>query len=287
MNRESGRETSGMPFGAETVCEPAWRGDAEAEVFRCALQRQESERAGGLPSFASIASRIEEHPSQLDAQPWTAGRSLRISTVLAGLQLRVVPYAVVAAALVMAVAAVCAAYLASASAALDPTWLLSVLLLVGAALTVSLALSSERADSLALATPIGPQTVTLVRIGAVLLIDVVAGIGSCCIAALLGLPPDPAGLVATWLAPLAAVTGVSAFVAVWTGSSWAGSIVGLASVPFVIPLAQAGAVADVAPFVSLVQEALGPAGIVALGIALLAAAVCSAKRAMLARLQAA
>lgn len=288
MSMTSKRENGVLRCDAHLARERCGQHDDGAEALYRALLCQEAELSEGLPAFASIAARIDKNPSHLEASSWTAGKSLRVSGILALSQLRIVPQAVLATALVMAAVVACAAYLASVMPkAIDPTWLFSTLLLVGAAATVSIALSSERADSIALVTPIGPQTITLIRLVAVLCIDGAAGVGSCGIAALLGLPPDPASLVSSWLAPLVAVSGVSAFTSVWTGSAWAGSIVGMAIIPLVVPAAQAISDWGFMPVAAAVQGTVGPAGIALLGIALLVATICVARRTMLSRMEAA
>ncbi|WP_139653029.1 hypothetical protein [Raoultibacter phocaeensis] len=286
MSREYHRDPNGFGLGAASLPPQYRQRESDAAALCRALLSQEAARAEGAPAFNVIAARIEKHPSPLTVASWPPAKSVRIAGALALSQLRIVPHAVLAAALVMAALAVCAAYLASASfVGIDPTWLFSMLLLAGAALTVSLALSAERSDSVALAMPVGPQAVVLARLAAVLCIDAIAGVGSCSIAALLGLPPDPAGIVSLWLGPLAVVSGASAFVAVWTGSAWAGSIVGIACAPLVAPVAQAISGLEAFPLAVAVQGVLGPAGIAILGLALLAATVCTARKALTKRMQ--
>lgn len=262
--------------------------DSQANALRDALRCQEAEFAAGAPAFASVAARIRKEPSRIDAAPWTAAKSLRVAGELALSQLRIVPQTVLPAALIVTAAAVIGASMARyADSLLDATWLLSMILLASAALTATLALASERPDSIALATPVGPQTVTLVRLAAVLCIDAASGIAACAAASLAGVPIDLGALASAWLVPLAAVSGASAFIAVWTGSSWAGSIVGAASIPVVAPVAHAAADSGIGLLIAGLQGALGPVGIVVFGIALLAATVCSARRAAVARMQAA
>lgn len=287
MNATPNEARYPIEHGSESSRSGTEPSDERASALRCALRCQEAERADGMPSFASVADRIRTRRSKLDAAPWTAPKSLRISIELALMQLRVVPQAVLPAALIVAALAVLGASAARTAAPfLDATWVFSVILLAGAALTATLALASERPDSIALATPVGPQTVTLARLAAVLCIDAAAGIAGCAVGVLAGVPLDPGGLASAWLVPLAAVSGVSAFVAVWTGSTWAGSIIGATCIPVVAPVAHA-ADSGLALLVAGLQEAIGPAGIVILGVALLAATVCSAKRAAIVRMQAA
>lgn len=261
--------------------------DEAREALREALLSQEAACAPGVPPFAQIVGRIESAPSPLDATGWNARKSARLAAALAASQVRVVPRAVLPAALVLAGAAVAGACLiASLGVAMsEAAWCFSAFLLFGAALTVSLALSAEPADALALATPLGPQAVVLARLATVLGLDMLAAVAGSAAFAATGSSPGFAPVVATWLAPLALVAGASAFAAVWSDRSWTGATVGAALVPFAMPAAQTASEAATA-LVGSVGAALGPAGLVALGAALLAAAVCSSRRAALARLQA-
>lgn len=255
--------------------------------LREALRRQEATRAGEVPSFAHIAARIEAQPSPLEADRWPAAKGARLAGALAKAQLRVIPHAVLPAALVVAAAAVGAACLIGSTgvAARDAGWWFSAFLLVGIALTMTLALSSERADALALATPLGPQTVVLARLAMVLGIDALAGLVASAVFAAWG-SLELGVVVGTWLVPFALVAGASAFVAVWAEAAWMGALAGAVLVPFVLPATHAASAEGAGVLLGIVQGTLGPAGLVVLGVGLLVVSVCSSRRAALSRLQA-
>ena len=190
--------------------------------------------------------------------------------------MRVVPRAVLPAALIIAAAAAGAACFAvSAGATGAAPWWFSTLLLLGVAITVTAALSTDAADALALAMPLGPQTVLLARLTTVLGVDALAGLAASAAFAWWGAPLGFGAVVLSWLAPLAAVAGVSAFVSVWTGSPWAA------------PVGRAAADGGMAAALAGLQSAIGPEVVLAAGCALLAAAVATARRATIARLESA
>ena len=148
-------------------------------ALREAMRRQERNCANGVPSFARIAARIEDEPSVFEAPAWSVRRSARLAASLAAVQVRVMPRAVLPAALAMAaLATVAACFVASGWGAEGAAWWFSALLLLGAALTVCAALSSDKADVLALAMPLGPQTVLLARLATVLGVDALAGLAA-------------------------------------------------------------------------------------------------------------
>ena len=194
------------------------RPDVASAAMKQALSRQERECAAGAPSFARIAARIAAEPSAFDAPAWSVLKSARLAADLARAQVRVVPRAVLPAALIIAAAAAGAACFAvSAGATGAAPWWFSTLLLLGVAITVTAALSTDAADALALAMPLGPQTVLLARLTTVLGVDALAGLAASAAFAWWGAPLGFGAVVLSWLAPLAAVAGVSAFVSVWTG----------------------------------------------------------------------
>lgn len=257
-------------------------------TLREALKLQEAACAGEVPDFAHIAAHIEAQPSPLDAGRWPAAKGARLTAALAKAQLRVIPHVVLPAALMVAAAAVGAACLMGSAgvAANEAGWWFSAFLLVGIALTITLALSSERADTLALATPIGPQTVVLARLAVVLGVDALAGlVASAAFAAWGSL--QLGAVMGAWLVPFAFVAGVSAFVAVWAEAAWMGALAGAVLVPFVLPAAQAASTEGAGVLLGSLQGAFGPAGVVTIGVFLLVAAVCSSRRAALSRLEAA
>ena len=243
------------------------RPDVASAAMKQALSRQERECAAGAPSFARIAARIAAEPSAFDAPAWSVLKSARLAADLARAQVRVVPRAVLPAALIIAAAAAGAACFAvSAGATGAAPWWFSTLLLLGVAITVTAALSTDAADALALAMPLGPQTV--------LGVDALAGLAASAAFAWWGAPLGFGAVVLSWLAPLAAVAGVSAFVSVWTGSPWAAGVAGAAAAALAAPVGRAAADG-------------GPEVVLAAGCALLAAAVATARRATIARLESA
>ena len=198
--------------------------------------------------------------------------------------MRVVPRAVLPAALIIAAAAAGAACFAvSAGATGAAPWWFSTLLLLGVAITVTAALSTDAADAL----PLGPQTVLLARLTTVLGVDALAGLAASAAFAWWGAPLGFGAVVLSWLAPLAAVAGVSAFVSVWTGSPWAAGVAGAAAAALAAPVGRAAADGGMAAALAGLQSAIGPEVVLAAGCALLAAAVATARRATIARLESA
>ncbi|MFR3091272.1 MAG: hypothetical protein ACLTMP_05655, partial [Eggerthella lenta] len=114
-----------------------------------------------------------------------------------------------------------ACFAVSAGATGAAPWWFSTLLLLGVAITVTAALSTDAADALALAMPLGPQTVLLARLTTVLGVDALAGLAASAAFAWWGAPLGFGAVVLSWLAPLAAVAGVSAFVSGHRLAKWA------------------------------------------------------------------
>ncbi|MEI3232004.1 MAG: hypothetical protein V8S24_12720 [Gordonibacter pamelaeae] len=166
-------------------------------------------------------------------------------------------------------------------------WWFSALLLLGAALTVTAALSSDAADVLALAMPLGPQTVLLARLAAVLGVDALAGLAASAAFAWWGAPVELGVLVSSWLVPLAVVAGASAFVAVWSNAPWAGAVVGAVLVPLVVPVGRVAAGGGALSVIAQLQGAVGSGAMAAAGCVLLAVAVVTARRALVAHMEAA
>ena len=186
-----------------------------------------------------------------------------------------------------AAAAGAACFAVSAGATGAAPWWFSTLLLLGVAITVTAALSTDAADALALAMPLGPQTVLLARLTTVLGVDALAGLAASAAFAWWGAPLGFGAVVLSWLAPLAAVAGVSAFVSVWTGSPWAAGVAGAAAAALAAPVGRAAADGGMAAALAGLQSAIGPEVVLAAGCALLAAAVATARRATIARLESA
>lgn len=227
-------------------------------ALREAMRRQERDCANGVPPFARIAARIEDEPSVFDAPAWSVRRSARLVASLAAAQVRVMPRAVLPAALAMAaLATVAACFVASGWGAEGAAWWFSALLLLGAALTVCAALSSDKADVLALAMPLGPQTVLLARLATVLGVDALAGLAASAAFAWWGAPMELGMLVSSWLVPLAAVAGASALVAVWANASWVGAVAGAVLVPLVVPAGRAAADGGMLSAIAQLQGVVG------------------------------
>lgn len=257
-------------------------------ALREAMRRQERNCANGVPSFARIAARIEDEPSVFEAPAWSVRRSARLAASLAAVQVRVMPRAVLPAALAMAaLATVAACFVASGWGAEGAAWWFSALLLLGAALTVCAALSSDKADVLALAMPLGPQTVLLARLATVLGVDALAGLAASAAFAWWGAPMELGMLVSSWLVSLAAVAGASALVAVWANASWAGAVAGAVLVPLVVPAGRAAADGGMLSAIAQLQGVVGCEATAIAGCVLLAAAVATARKALIAHLEAA
>lgn len=256
--------------------------------LREALSRQERACAPDMPPFARIAARIEGEPSIFEAPAWPARKSARLAASLAAAQVRAMPRAVLPAALVTAaLAAGAACFVAAGGGVSDAAWWFSALLLLGAALTVTAALSSDAADALALAMPLGPQTVMLARLAVVLGVDALAGLVASAAFAWWGVPLELGALVSSWLVPLAAVAGASAFVAVWANASWMGAAAGAVLVPLVAPAGHAAADGGLFAAIASMQGVVGPELVAVTGCALLAAAVATSRRALIAHMEAA
>lgn len=250
------------------------------EPFREALRRWDAERSPEVPDFASVLRRIAASPSPLDRPRWTIGRGLRLATALVLAQLRIVPWLVIPAALATAaLAALAARFLGVSQDAPAAVTAFSSLMLAGVAVTVTMALSKAGPDALSLSTPLGPQVVVLARVTAVLAVDAAAGVLASWVVTLWGVGGSFAMVLAGWMVPLAVVAGLVTCVAIWA-APWAGAVTGLLLVPLVSPRPVAEAEVGLAAVSGLVWELVTPAGMVALGVALFAVAVASARRAL-------
>lgn len=256
------------------------------KVFRETLQRWEAEHAPTAPSFESVRRKIMTSPSPLEAPRWSAGRSLRLAGALMRRQLRIVPWLVVPVALVTATMAVLAARFfgssQDASAALSG---FASLMLVGIALTVTMALSTAKPDAVSLATPLGPQVVVLARLAVVLVIDAIAGLAASGLVCAWGYAGTLPELLAGWMIPLAAIAGVVTFVAIWV-APWAGTVSGLVLIPLASPTSAAGSSIGFGAVTGALWQALTPAGLLIVGCVLFTGAISSARRAALAGVQA-
>ena len=190
--------------------------------------------------------------------------------------MKVVPWLVVPLALLTAAFAALAARFFSVTMGLHAAvGGFASLALFGVNLTVTTALSRIRQDAVALTTPLGPSTAVLARVAAVLALDAATGILGAAAAATWGTADVFGPILAGWLVPMAEVAGTVAFLSIWV-APWAGVVVGLAASAVVGP---SSSPFGLGPSGSL-QEAITPAGVVALGLALIAGAAFSAPRAM-------
>lgn len=139
----------------------------------------------------------------------------------------------------------------------------------------------------ALAMPLGPQTVLLARLATVLGVDALAGLAASAAFAWWGAPMELGMLVSSWLVPLAAVAGASALVAVWANASWAGAVAGAVLVPLVVPAGRAAADGGMLSAIAQLQGVVGCEATAIAGCVLLAAAVATARKALIAHLEAA
>lgn len=232
------------------------------------------------PGFESVRRHIAASPSPLEQPRWSIARSLRLAASLVWAQVRIVPWLVVPVALLTATMAVLAARFfgvsQGSSAAVTG---FSSLMLVGIAVTVTMALSRSGPDSVSLSTPLGPQVVVLARVVVVLVVDAVAGIVASGIAAAGGVTGGFAAVLAGWMVPLALVAGLATLVAIWV-SPWAGVVAGVVVVPLVSPPSASAMDVGLGAVTGALREAITPVGVVALGLVLLAVAVASARRAL-------
>ncbi len=259
-------------------------------VLREVLARAEAEQAGEVPSFEQVKADIARQAEPMAGRRWAFVHSARLAGALALAQLRVVPGLVAPVMVVVAVAAVLAALFAAgvpgssggASASRD---LFATVLLAGVALTVTMAVGHVGHDAVSLATPLGPQVVTLTRLALVLALDVAAGFVASVVLGSLGQGDVPAVLMG-WLPPLALVAGLASLVAIWV-APWAGATCGLVLIllanPVVGDLLSPAWNSWFTGAAAALWGALGPVGVVALGVVLLALTVATSRRALLVR----
>ena len=114
-----------------------------------------------------------------------------------------------------------------------------------------------------------------------------AGLAASAAFAWWGAPVELGALVSSWLVPLAVVAGASAFVAVWSNAPWSGAVVGAVLVPLVVPVGRVAAGGGALSVIAQLQGAVGPGAMAAAGCVLLAVAVVTARRALVAHMEAA
>ena len=253
-------------------------GPGQDKTFREVLGQWEDQHTPGVPDFEMVQRRIAASPSPLAAGRWPAGRSVRLAGALAWAQVRIVPWLVAPVALVTATMAVLAARFFgvshSAPAAVSG---FSSLMLFGIAVTITMALSTAKADALSLATPLGPQVVVMARVFVVLAVDAAIGLAASGLVWAWGYASDLSALIASWMLPLAVIVGAVVFVAIWV-TPWAGVIAGVVLIPLATPPATSvsfglGAMSGV------LWETLTPVGLLGAGVVLVIAAISSARRA--------
>lgn len=249
------------------------------DVLQQALRRWEHGQAASVPGFPAVSRRIAATPSPLDRSRWTVARSLRLAGALAWAQVRIVPWLVIPVALLMAAAAVPAAWFLGlhrdASAAVSG---FSSLVLFGVTVTVTMALSTTTPDAVSLATPLGPQVVVLTRVATVLAMNAAAAFAASVVVVGWGLTDSFLAVLAGWLVPLAAIAGAVTFLAVWS-TPWVGIVVGIVLMPMLAPQPDSAADFGLGVATGAVREALTPVGVATLGVILLTLAVVSARRA--------
>ncbi|MFE9247191.1 hypothetical protein [Nocardiopsis sp. NPDC006938] len=250
----------------------------EDRNLRDALRVWDAERRPQAPPFTAVLRRIAAAPSPLDRPRWPVVHVLRLAMALARAQLRIVPWLVVPAALLTAaLAALAARVLGVGQDSSVVVTAFSSLMLVGVAVTVTMALSTAGPDALSLSTPLGPPVVVMARVTVVLGIDASAGVLASWAVASWGAGGGFAAVLAGWAVPLAVVAGLVTCVALWT-TPWAGAVTGLLLVPFVSPRPEVET--GVATVVGLLWEIATPTAAVVLGAGLLAAAAASSHRAL-------
>ncbi|WP_143233347.1 hypothetical protein [Actinomyces ruminis] len=247
----------------------------DSKVFREALRRWDAENAPTTPTFNSIYRYIIESPSPLNAPRWSARRSLRLSIALTAAQVRIVPWLVFPVALGIATAAVYSARFfgltQGTSAGLSG---FASTMLVSIAATVTIALSTYKPDAVCLATPLGPQVVVLSRLVVVLTVDTVTGVVASALVAANSFAGTFANLLVGWMAPSAIIAGSATFVAIWV-TPWAGSLLALSLIPFVSPAAST----SLGAATGILWTTLTPPGLLIAGLAVLTAAIASARTA--------
>ncbi|MEV7652242.1 hypothetical protein [Kocuria marina] len=254
--------------------------NSDPASLRKALQQREAQFAMA-PSFDTIRHRIAATPTLDSCPSWTSRRSLVLTVALVRAQMRIVPWLILPVALATgALAALSARFLAAAQSSSFAVSGFSSMMLFGVAITLTMAVSGFRADSVSLVTPLGPRAVLLARVVIVLAVDCLAGIGATGAVVAGGFPAPFLTILLSWLLPLTAVTGAVTFIAVWT-SPWAAAVVGSILIPLVGPRPETDAgVFGLGSLMGVLQEAVTPVGVLAIGAAVLIAAVLSARPAV-------
>lgn len=255
----------------------------EGDRFRQVLHQWEREQARA-PAFDVLHRRIARSPSLIDTPRWSVWQSARLTAVLAWAQLKVVPWLVLPVALVFVTMAILAArFFGVTQGGTAGNAGFATVMLAGVVATITMALSSSKADSIAMGTPIGPQVVVLARVAVVLTIDAVIGIAASSLVSAWGYTSSLPELVASWLCPVALVAGAATFAAIWIGPV-TGGVAGVLLIPMAAPLSDAMFFFGLS---GLLWNVLTPPGVLVAGMLLLGVAVASARQAAVSRLQSA
>ncbi|WP_414121405.1 hypothetical protein [Corynebacterium nuruki] len=245
-----------------------------------ALHQWNADHLTSPPAFDSIRHHVTTR-SPLDVPRWSPAKSIRLAAALVRAQCRIVPWQIYPVSLAVAVLAVVIARALSADG--DASTAISgfcSLLLSGVTVTVSLALTPEREDAVAVATPLGPETVVAARLALVLAVDAAVGVVASVAVALvdpgagIGIPQVLAG----WLVPLAVVAGAVTVVSVWS-IPWVGALIGLVLTPLASPGMSETPWFIMGSVSGVLWNQLTPAGLLGVGAVLLFLAVVSARRA--------
>lgn len=254
----------------------------DTDQIRAALGRIEAAKTRNIPSFATIRSHIEVSASPMDEPRWRLGHSAQIAAALVLAQFRIVPWLVAPAALVSAGLAVLTARLLGAAQGVSAatTGFVS-LILIGAVVTMTMAVSGRGSDSISVVTPLGPGSVLFARVTMVFIVDCGAGVAASRMAATWG-PADAVGsLILAWLVPMVTVAGLATFLAVWT-APWVGAVVGITAIPVMIPAPEGIMRVGLGAVIGAVDNAIPATGTTALGLGLFALALLLARRSAIA-----
>jgi hypothetical protein len=232
------------------------------------------------PAFDSIRHHVTT-PSPLDVPRWSPAKSIRLAAALVRAQWRIVPWQIYPVTLVVSVLAVVVAraLIADGDASTAISGFCSFLL-IGVTVTVALALTPEREDAVAVATPLGPQTVVAARLALVLTVDAVVGAVASVAVTLAGTGTDISlpQVLAGWLVPLAVIAGAVTVVSVWS-TPWAGALIGLVLTPLASPGMSETPWFIMGTMSGMLWNQLTPVGLLGVGVVLLGVAVGSARRA--------
>lgn len=252
------------------------------EQLRAALARVEASRAGSLPGFGTVWRAVTASVSPMDAPQWSLARGIRVTAALVLAQARVASWLIVPAALVSAALAVLTArWLGAAQGSSAVASGFVALILAGAVVTMTMAVSRRAADSVSATTPVGPAAVLFARVTMVLIIDCLAGGAASWLATASGSVDAFGPLVMTWLAPMVLVTGLTTLLSVWA-APWVGALIGLMTIPVLVPAPEPMVRVGLGAVIGAVHDALPSFAVVGVGAGLFAIALLMARRAAVA-----